>query len=272
VRFVVQWAESRGRRIAFSTAGDPAAPPLVMLRGLARTSRHWGEILDELARDFWLILPDNRGIGRSDVPRLPFTTGHMADDTARVLDHAGVERAHVFGISLGGMIAQQVVLRHPTRVERLILGCTRAGGRLSARMPLRTVFGLVAPMRLPADLAIRQTAKLILSEAFLAERADVLDEWVALARELPPSRRGVIYQLLAGALHNASARLAEISTPTLVVTGDADRLIDAKNSELIARAIPNARLELLPGAGHDFPTEQPREAAELVRRFCLETR
>ena len=124
-------------------------------------------------------------------------------------------------------------------------------------------------MRLPPERAIRETARLILSESFLAREPEVVDEWVEIARQVPPSRRGVLYQLLAAARHEAGDRLARIRMPTLVITGDADRLIDAENSARLAHAIPGARLAVLPGAGHDFPTEQPEATAQLISEFCL---
>ena len=265
----VEYLIRRGHRIAYSLRGDPQAPPLLMIRGLGRTSRHWGAILGELEQSFRLVLIDNRGIGRSDVPLLPFSVRDMADDAAAVLEWLAIERAHVLGISLGGMIAQEVALSHPDRVTTLVLGCTRAGGGTGVSLSWRAALGLVGPMRLPPEHAIRETAKVILSEAFLRESPEVVEEWVQLARELPPTRRGVLYQLLAAARHDASRRLGTLRVPTLVITGDADVLIDAANSVYLAGAIPGARLEVLRGAGHDFPTERPRETARLVRELCL---
>ena len=265
----VEYAKSGRLRIAYVTQGDPAAPPLLMIRGLGRTSRHWGAILRELVARFRLILMDNRGVGRSSVPLLPFSTRDMADDAARVLDAAGQTSAHVLGISLGGMVAQELVLRHPTRVRRLVLGCTRGGGRLSGPLEWGAIRNLVGPMRYAPERAIRETARVILSPDFLREHPEVVEEWVQIARELPPSRRGVLFQLIAASRHDASDRLASVRHDTLVITGDADRLIDAESSRRIAATIPGARLELLPGAGHDFPTERPRETAELVGAFCL---
>ncbi len=254
----------------YEVHGDDAAPPVLMIRGLARTARHWGDVVPELARSFRVIVFDNRGVGRSSAPPPPYTTRMMADDAARVLDAAGVPRAHVFGVSLGGMIAQELALGHPARVDRLVLGCTRAGGlRHSTMMPLSVIAGLVGPMRLGPEEAVRRTAPLVLSERFIRDRPDVIEHWVQLVRDEPPKTHGVLAQLAAGALHAAGRRLGHIRRPTLVVTGDADRLIDAENSRRLARLIPGARLSLIPGAGHDFPTEVPQQLAELLADFLL---
>lgn len=263
------YATNGRTKLWYELHGDPAAPPLVMIRGLARTRLHWGSIVDEVARDFRVLLFDNRGVGKSDAPLPPYTTAAMADDTAAVMDAAGFDEANVFGISLGGMIAQQVALRHGARVRRLALGCTRPGGRASHGLTPKAVRELVAPMRKSPEQAIRETAALILSRRFLAENASVVEQWVEIARREPPKRHGVIGQLLAGALHDASGKLDRITAETLVVTGDVDRLIDPRNSELIAKRIPRATLRTLSGAGHDFPTEQPRETAALLREFFL---
>lgn len=264
----VQYVNRRGHRIAYSVRGEAKAPPLLMIRGLARTSRHWGGVVAELEQSFRLVLVDNRGIGKSAVPLLPFSTRDMADDAAAVLDWLGIESASVFGVSLGGMIAQQVALGHARRVKKLVLGCTRAGGGTGVGLHWRRALELVAPMRFPPERATRELARLILSEDFLRRSPEVVEEWVQIARELPPTRRGVFYQLAAAVRHDASAVLGDIRAPTLVITGDADRLIDADNSAYLARAIPGAKLVTLPGAGHDFPTERPRETAALLRDFC----
>mgnify|MGYP003478046285 FL=1 len=266
----VEYVNRGGHRIAFSIHGDPSAPPLLMIRGLGRTSRHWGRIVHELERSFRLVLIDNRGVGKSTVPVLPFTTRDMADDAAAVLDWLEIETADAMGISLGGMIAQELALRHGPRLRRLILGCTSAGRRTGKSIRLATVLQLIGPMRLPPERAIRETARLILSQDFLEREPEVVDEWVQIARELPPSRRGVFYQLLAAARHETGSRLGEIRTPTLVVTGDTDKLIDAENSARLARSIPGARLELPAGVArrrrrvaHVHAGERQREQCEL---------
>lgn len=267
----LRYAHNGPVRLAHYERGVPDRPPLLLIRGLARTAEHWSQsFLQELDPHFRLLLMDNRGIGRSSVPRPPYRTRDMADDVIAVLDAFGVDRAHVFGISLGGMIAQELALRHPERVDRLVLGCTRGGGRLSPRMSVRAALGLVWPMRLPVEDAVRETARVVLSERFFREHPEVVDDWVRLIREYPPTKRGVFGQLLAGARHDASQRLHGLAIPTLVLTGDADLLIDAENSRRLARALPDARLEILSGAGHDFPTEEPRATARAVTEFLCQ--
>jgi pimeloyl-ACP methyl ester carboxylesterase len=265
----VQFATNGRVRIAFSQRGPRSAPPLLMIRGLARTSRHWGTILDELEPSFRLVLIDNRGVGNSGVPLLPFSTRTMADDARSVLDALGIARAHVFGVSLGGMIAQQLAVRSPSRVDRLVLGCTRPGGASNVPVPAKTALTLLAALRHPLERAVRESARLVLGEEFIRDNADIIDEWVRIAEDQPPSRRAVLAQILAAVGHDASRELQRLAHPTLVVTGDADRLINPENSRRLAATIPGAELRVLGGAGHDFPTERASETAGLLREFLL---
>ncbi len=253
----------------YELRGDPAAPPLLLIRGLGRTHEHWLDLATLLERRFRLVLMDNRGVGRSSVPRPPYSTAEMADDAARVLDQARIERAHVFGMSLGGMIAQELALRHPTRVDRLALGCTTAGRRAGHGAPLRSVARLLGAMRFGAERAVAHTAPIVVTPAFLARRPDVLATWQRLARERPLTRRGVLGQLLAASRHDTARRLDRIHAPTLVLSGDADALMPVENSRYLARAIDGAELELLAGSGHDFTTELPDASAALIERFLL---
>ena len=172
-----------GRAVVhFELAGKPDAPALLMIRGLARTRRHWGRVLDELGAHFRLVLMDNRGVGDSSAPLPPYSTASMARDAARVLDAVGLERAHVFGISLGGMIAQELAIRHPERVERLVLGCTRAGTGSGPATRLPVAARVLGAMRLGAEGAVDATAPLILGERFIDEHPEVIAEWRSLAR------------------------------------------------------------------------------------------
>jgi 3-oxoadipate enol-lactonase len=258
-----------GVEVHYEVRGRGGDPALVMIRGLARSARFWLDFAPRMARSFRLVTLDNRGVGRSDKPRRPYSTRAMADDVAAVLDHAGIARAHVFGMSLGGMIAARFALRHPDRVDRLVLGCTTMGGRGAKRIPLSSVGRLLAAGRGTFADAMVSTAPIVVSPAFLAERDDVLPAWRAIATAEPVPLHGSALQLLAAAEHDVSREIATIRARTLVLTGDADRLIPAENSARIAASIPGARLVTLPGAGHDFTTEQPEASARALEEFLL---
>lgn len=253
-------------RTYFEIGGRADGPTLVMIRGLSRSSRYWLEVRPLLEAHLRVIVLDNRGVGRSDAPGPGFSVSDMGDDVAAVMDAAGIGRAHVFGISLGGMVAMRFALRHAPRVDRLVLGATTAGGG-ALPVPVEVALTLLSTARLGVAETIRRTAPLTLSPRALRERPDIIERWVALAESEPRHRGALVGQLVAAAMHDARAELGRITAPTLVLTGDADTLIDPAESRALAAAIPRARLEILPGAGHDFPTEAPAETAGALLRF-----
>lgn len=257
-----------GHRTYYEVSGQGAgAPTLVMIRGLSRSSRYWLDVRPLLEARLRLVVLDNRGVGRSDAPRPGFTVADMGDDVAAVMDDAGISRAHVFGISLGGMVAMRFALRHAARVDRLVLGATTAGGRGRLPVPVAVVGTFLGSARLGTAEAMRRTAPLTLSARALRERPEIVEKWVELAEAEPRHKLALVGQLLAARGHDASRELARITQPTLVLTGDADTLIDPAESRRLAEGIPSSRLEILPGAGHDFPTEQPAETAAAILRF-----
>ncbi len=256
-----------GHRLYYELGGPAGAPPIVLIRGLARSSSYWLELRERLVRERQVLVLDNRGVGRSDTPALPWRTEDMADDVASVLRASGVERADVFGVSLGGMIAQHLALRHPHRVRKLVLACTSPGGRGARSIAPAAALALARGAAMPFAEGIRNTAPWVLSDEARRQRPEIVDIWVAIAASEPRSRRGVLGQLLAAARHDTWALLPELEAPTLVLGGDADRLIPPENGELLAARIPNARLRQLRGAGHDFPTERPAETASILSDF-----
>ena len=241
--------------------------PVVLLRGLSRSLRFWLGLAHRLAERSSLLLLDNRGIGRSLDDGRRFTIADLADDVVAVLDDAGVARADVFGISLGGMIAQELVLRHPERVGRLALGATTPGPRHGRRPALLAVATLLAANALPRRLAGALSLPLVLSRLPRAERDEVGREWDRLMRLEPPGRGTVLRQLLAAQGHDTWDRLPLVRVPTLCVVGSADRLIPKENSRLLADRIPAARYVELAGCGHDFPADAPDETVAVLDRF-----
>jgi 3-oxoadipate enol-lactonase len=193
----------------------------------------------------------------------------MARDAVRVLDHAGVPRAHVVGISLGGMIAQRLAIDHPSRVDRLVLGCTSGGGLAGPGATAGATLALLRAATLPPARAARRMAPFLLSRRFLESRPDIVDLWAKIAAREPVPRAGIAGQIAAALLHDASRELHEIRARTLVVTGDADRMIPPSRSRRLHAAIPGSRLELLPGVGHDFPTEASEDTVRLLVGFLL---
>ena len=179
--------------------------------------------------------------------------GTLADDAAAALDAAGVAKADVFGISMGGMIAQELALRHPQRVRRLALGATFASWLRSKKPAPHILLDLLAALRQRAGH--EQLARLLLGPGHL-EKPGALEAFARWreACDMGHAKRSA-FQVLASLLHSTTRRLSQIRAPTLVLAGDADRLIKPENPAALARAIPGARLHLFPGAGHAFPLE-----------------
>jgi 3-oxoadipate enol-lactonase len=249
-------------RIAWERRGD--GPPLLLIHGLGYARWGWESVVEPLAEDFSLLLFDNRGIGESDAPPGPYTVAELAGDTLGVLDAAGVERAHVLGTSLGGMVAQELALAAPERVDRLVLACTTPGGPSAAPMPQRTVQLFAEGPTLPPEVALRRFV-----ENALAPGADpaivdrILEHRLATAQPLTAWQA----QAAAGMTFDAADRIATIEAPTLVLHGTDDFVVDPANADLLLSRIPGARLELFPGTGHLFFWEQPERFVRAVKEF-----
>jgi 3-oxoadipate enol-lactonase len=257
---------ARGPGVAthWELSGPEGAPVHLLIRGLSRSSRYWLGLRPALEASRRVLVLDNRGVGRTEIARPFFSIAEMADDVARVMDAAGVERAHVFGLSLGGMIAMRFAIRHPGRLRSLVLGATTAGGRRRTPIAMGTLLAFLRTARMGTEEAMRFTAPLTLAPGYAAAHPELVDAWVDIARSEPRRRLALVGQLLAAARHDAAGELAAVRAPTLVVTGDADTLMPPANSRAIADGIPGAALTILPGRGHDFPTEAPEETARLL--------
>ena len=220
-----------------------------------------------LEERFRVIRFDNRGIGESDVPDGPYTAAGMAVDALQVLDEAGVERAHVLGTSLGGMVAQELALAAPERVKRLVLACTTAGGPSAFPLPQRTIELFTLFPTLPFEEGLRLMVRNALADATADSRPDLVDEIYAYRLANQPPLPGWQAQAAAGAAFDGSARLGEIRMPTLVLHGTADNVVDHRNAEILAREIPDARLEWFEGCGHLFFWEEPERFVSVVTEF-----
>jgi pimeloyl-ACP methyl ester carboxylesterase len=242
-----------------------AGEPLLLIQGMSGTHAGWGEpFLGLLEPHFDLIAYDHRGIGASAPREGSFTIANLADDAAGVLDALGIEQAHVLGISMGGMVAQELAIAHPERIRTLALGCTYPGGAGSKLTDQAVVQRLLAGFATgDPEQILRASFEVNVSPAFAAGAGE-WERFLAMAREVPAPIPVVFEQLRAAGLHNAGDRLHSISAPTLVIHGDRDEMLDVLNGELIARLIPGARLEILPGVGHLFWWEQPEVSARLL--------
>lgn len=239
--------------------------PLLLVQGLGYTADMWHRVLAGLAAERQTVRFDNRGVGRSDVPAQSWELTDMADDAVRVMDAAGLDRAHVFGVSMGGVIAQELAVRHPQRVRSLVLGCTHPGGRDAVRMDAAAATMLMD--RTPKSPREAVEASLPFLYSADTSRA-VVDEDVEVRLRWPLRAKAYWGQLDAMRRHGGMLeRLRGVAVPVLVLHGSADRLVQPANATLLAEAIPGARLEWLQGASHVFWSDQPERTVELVNDF-----
>jgi 3-oxoadipate enol-lactonase len=261
-------AEVAGREFHYERAGS--GEPLLLIQGMSGTHVSWGEpFKGALEESFDVVAFDNRGIGLSGPVDGPFTIVEMAEDTAGLLEELGIESAHVVGISMGGMIAQDLALAHPDRLRSLTLGCTYCGGPGSLLMPEESAQKLLAGLASgDREQAIRAGYEVNLSPAFRADE-DVFTAFHEMATRVPAAKETIELQAQAIFGHDTSGRLGEIATPTLIVHGTVDGVLPFPNGELIASLMPGARFEALEDVGHMFWWEQPQRSAELIREHAL---
>ncbi len=251
--------------IAYQITG--AGEPLVMIMGITGSKWHWLGFDRRLGREFLAVSFDNRGVGETTAPEALYTIPQMADDTIGLLDAIGIDRAHVFGVSMGGMIAQEIALSRPERVKTLILGCTNFGGTAQI-LPAGEVYErafIIAGKS--AEQATRDILSVNLTPAFMKKRPDGVEELVRYGMEHRMKKHALAGQLAAVTMHDTASRLPAITAPTLVLAGDADELIPPQNSVEISGLIPQARITFFPGVGHMFWIEAQEEAAFQITRF-----
>jgi pimeloyl-ACP methyl ester carboxylesterase len=248
---------NRGIRIYWEEEGR--GEPLVMIMGLGFSLAMWRNLRPSMARHFRIIVYDNRGVGKSDVPLGRYSIAAMARDAISVLDAAGIPAAHLLGMSMGGMIAQEVALSFPQRVNKLVLGCTSCSGRRSAPEVRQALFSH------PFMSRKNRIAALLPFIYDPHTPRDRVEQDIQVLRQNPTPALGFLGQLLGIASWQCCDRLPRISAPTLVIHGESDRLIPPENATILAGRIPGAKLVILPQASHIFPTDQPeRSERELL--------
>ena len=253
--------------IAYSM--DGSGDPVVLIGGFSQVIETWRLQVIDFKNDFRVVTFDNRGVGDSTVPSKPFTIADMAEDTVGLMDALGIESAHIFGVSMGGLISQTIALDHPERVRKVCLGCTSHGGR-HAVQPAPQVFAtlaLASEPSIPPEEAIRQALPYTFSERFIREEPEKVEEYVQMSLKYRPTPQGASGQMAALSIFNVKRRLGEIQCPVLVITGSEDRLMPPENARLLVEGIPNAELYRVEGAGHAFCQEKPGEVNKIITDF-----
>lgn len=243
-----------GVRLYHELHGDPASPAIVLLEGLGGDVPGWRRNVPRLAEELLVIASDHRGNGNSDEPPGPCTMTTFVDDALALLDHVGVERAHVYGQSFGGMVAQELVLTHPDRVATAILAATHCGPSSAIPVPSRSV-----PKGEPW--------RAMYAPSFPDLHPEHVAEDLRVGAAQPRHPIGGRRQWEAMQAWSSCDRLGSIRRPVLVLHGTEDRTVAPANAEVLASRIPGAELVWLEGAGHLYHSERAEEADRVVLEF-----
>lgn len=244
--------------------------PLLLIMGYGANCQWWYPQIPVFSQEYQVIAFDNRGSGQSDKPDIPYTMEMMVGDTVGLLEAIGIDAAHVYGVSMGGMIAQEFALRYPEKVISLILACTTPGGRNSVlpdEEAMTFLFDLESRKGLTLEEQARQLLPFLFTQEFIDRSSKFMDELIAGMIEYVTPLHGYRRQGEAIKGFNAYDRLPEIKAPTLVVSGTTDRLIPVENSRIIASRIPGAELVIFENMSHGFLFEALKKANETVLDF-----
>lgn len=242
-------------------------PRLVLIQGIGFDSAAWRPVARRLRRRFRLVVLDNRGVGDSEAAEGWYTVSTMVGDVVAVLDAERIPVAHVLGVSLGGMVAQELAIRHPDRVDRLVLVSTTSGWPFTYPLPAPSARLLaVAPMLRRAN-ARRRQLRTMMSRHSIAEQPQLEDRMSTYLSSLPHDPQSKRRQMMAGATYVGGLRQLRIRADTLVLHGSADSVADPRNATVLARQIPGAEVVMFPGSGHLLFWESPDRFCDVVTAF-----
>lgn len=261
-------AHANDVELAYDVRG--AGPWLLLLMGLGGRAEDWSEPFTErLARSFRVLRVDNRGAGRSAKPDGPYSIELLAADAVAVLDAVGAIQTHVVGFSMGGMIAQELALLHGARVDRLVLLSTHEGGS-AVVPPTEAAFAALRARGRDARAVVRGRVAAFAAPGWADAHPQDVDELARIALEEPMPMSAFLSQAHAVAASDRAARVPTLPHPTLVMHGTRDALVPPANGERLARAIPGARLVMLPDVGHLPMWEAPDALATAIEDFLGE--
>jgi len=260
-------ANVNGINIDYKAEGQ--GEPLIMINGAGADKSAWRSQTKEFKKYYHTITFDNRGVGKSDKPDGPYTFKTMADDTIGLMDHLGIEKAHILGVSMGGMIAQELAINHPERVNKLILASTFARKDETSGWSQEFDEAIEAYVRSSHDKASQRRLVNVIMDLQINKwsyRVFILP-LMKIAMRFMPAGTGVDAQFEAVGAHDTADRLGMIKASTLVITGTDDRVIKPVSSEVIASLVPKAKLVKVSGGGHSFSIEMSGEFNREVLDF-----
>jgi pimeloyl-ACP methyl ester carboxylesterase len=254
-----------GLGLYYESEGD--GEPVVLIPGFAAGRWIWFKQTADLARHFRVIVFDPRGVSASDKPEGLQTISLLAEDIAHLLQTIGIESAHIVGASFGGFVAQEFALKYPAMTRKLALCCTSFGGPNHVMPARETIEALASTKELNTEERMRANLLLAFTPEYLQTQVAEVDHIVHLRAVNAVPEHVYFSQLHAAMNFNSELRLAEITSPTLVLSGDRDVIVPVQNSRNLAAKIPGAKLQIVAGGSHTFFIEQAREFNQLVTEF-----
>ena len=264
--------EANGIGIYYEEHGS--GPPLVMIGGLGADTSLWAAQVPAFSARFRVVVFDNRGAGQSDKPDERYSIPMFAADTVGLMRALGIERAHVVAASLGGLIAQELVLTHPEMVGRLVLVCTTSNGPKSVRPSLWKLIPILLRLRRTGDPAAdtRRAFSVFAHPRWLEDNAGEVEEFVAWRVAHPQPRYAYKRQRGSFKGFHREDRLGRITAPTLIVHGDSDRVVPAANARVLGALIPSSEVVILEQSGHACSFDQRDRFNQAVLGFLTKPR
>ena len=258
-------ASVNGLKLYYEIEGDGA--PVVLIPGFAAGRWIWFKQIADLSRNFRVIIFDPRGVSASDKPEGAQTISLLADDIAHLLQTIGIESAHIVGASFGGFVAQEFALKYPAITRRLVLCCTSFGGPNHVLPAPETLQALASTKGLNSEDRMRENLLLAFTPEYVRTQVEEVDQVVHLRATNEVPEHIYLSQLQAAMSFNAESRLDEITSPTLVLSGDADVIVPVQNSRNLAARIPGAQLQIIKRGSHTFFIEQAPEFNSILVNF-----
>jgi pimeloyl-ACP methyl ester carboxylesterase len=257
-----------GVELAYELRG--AGEPLVMIHGAQGDQSMFAGVASTFTDHFQVLTFDQRGSGLSEKPDMDYSMAMFADDTAALMEHVGFASAHILGVSMGGMIAQEFVLRHPRKTRSLVLGCTTPGGPHSIALGGGALAKAYSTQPMPAEERGRLLAEACFTKGYIEKHPEIIPAMIESRRQRPIDPTALGHRMKAAYAHDTYDRLPQITCPTLVITGKDDVLVSWENSRILAERIPGAKFVLLEPAGHLFWGEQPEQSLQAISSFLRE--
>ena len=258
-------ARINGVELAYELRGS--GTPIVMIHGAQGDQSMFTGIAASFAGEYRVLTFDQRGSGLSEKPDMPYSMAMFADDTAALMDHVGIAKAHIIGVSMGGMIAQEFAIRHPQKVISLVLGCTTPGGPNAVALTGGPLASAYSTQPMSAEERGKALAEAAFSKGYLATHPEIITNMIESRRQRPIDNTGFTHRMKAAREHDTYDRLGQIRCPTLVITGKDDALISWENSRILKEKIAGSEFVLLEPAGHCFWMEKPQDSHDAIAKF-----